>query len=88
MKQDEFKELRTEIQLEAKKGIDFILGAGIIWLGIYFIWRLDQPSYEKSILTFMFGALLLPTALGLSKVFKTNWKIKDNPLQPLGLWLN
>ena len=88
MKQDEFKKLRTEIQLEAKKGIDFILGAGIIWLGIYFIWRLDQPSYEKSILTFIFGTLLLPTALGLSKVLKTNWKIKDNPLQPLGLWLN
>ena len=27
-------------------------------------------------------------ALGMSKVFKTKWKIKDNPLDPLGLWLN
>lgn len=88
MKQDEFRNLKTEIQLQAKKGVDFILGAGIIWLGIYFIWTIDQPSYDKSILTFIFGSLLLPLALGLSKVLKTNWKIKNNPLQALGLWLN
>jgi hypothetical protein len=24
----------------------------------------------------------------LSKLFKTTWTIKNNPLQPLGLWLN
>lgn len=36
----------------------------------------------------MVGAILLPLAFGLSKILKTNWKVKDNPLQPLGLWLN
>ncbi len=34
------------------------------------------------------GALLLPLGFILSKLFKTNWKIVENPLQPLGLWLN
>jgi hypothetical protein len=31
---------------------------------------------------------MLPLAWAMSKVFKTNWAIKSNPLQPLGLWLN
>ena len=31
---------------------------------------------------------MIPLALLLSKVLKTNWKVKNNPLQPLGLWLN
>lgn len=26
--------------------------------------------------------------MGLSKVFKTQWKSPGNPLEPLGLWLN
>ena len=36
----------------------------------------------------MVGGVLLPLAFGLSKLLKTNWKVRDNPLQPLGLWLN
>ena len=34
------------------------------------------------------GGPLLPLTFLFSKLLKTNWKIKDNPLQPLGLWLN
>lgn len=81
-------ELKLEIQLQAKNGIDFILSAGVLWLIISYIWTLEFSPYNKSIFTFMVGALLLPLALGLSKLLKTNWQIKDNPLQALGLWLN
>lgn len=88
MERNTFSDLKHEIQLQAKNGIDFILAAAIVWLIIYFIWNLDATSYNKSILTFIVGAILLPLAFGLSKVLKTNWKVKDNPLQPLGLWLN
>lgn len=88
MKEKNLTELKTEIQLQAKNGIDFILSAGILWLIIFYIWTLEYTSYSKSILTFMFGAVLLPLAFGLSKAFKTNWKVKNNLLQPLGLWLN
>lgn len=88
MSQKHFIELKTEIQLQAKNGIDFILSAGILWLIIAYIWTLEYISYNKSIFTFMIGAILLPLAFGLSKILKTNWKVKDNPLQPLGLWLN
>jgi hypothetical protein len=82
------KDLKIEIQLQAKNGIDFILAAGILWLAISYIWALEYTAYSRSIFTFMVGAILLPLAFGLSKVLKTNWKVKDNPLQPLGLWLN
>jgi hypothetical protein len=84
------EKLKLEIQLKAKNGIDFILAASITWFGIFLIWKnaMTYTSYDKSVFTFIFGAVLIPLALGISKVFKTNWKIKDNALQPLGLWLN
>lgn len=81
--------LKLEVQLKAKNGIDFITAASIIWFGIFLIWRYTGfTAYENSVLTFMVGAILLPFALGFSKIFKTTWKIKGNALQPLGLWLN
>jgi len=83
------KELKAEIGLKAKNGVDFILAATVCWFGIFFIWRYTlNSSYEKSIFTFILGGGLLPLAYAFSKVLKTTWKIKDNPLQPLGLWLN
>jgi hypothetical protein len=88
MEQRSLSKLKLEIQLQSKNGVDFILSAGILWLTIYFLWTLDYTSYNKSILTFMVGVILLPLAFGLSKILNTNWKVKDNPLQPLGLWLN
>lgn len=83
------EQLKREIQLKAKNGIDFIFAASITWLGIFLIWKyVDSSSYNKSVLTFILGSILIPLALGFSKVLKTTWKIKNNPLQPLGLWLN
>ena len=80
--------LRVELSVKSKNGLDFTLSASIIWLLIALIWTLNGSSYDKSILTFIVGSLMLPLALLLSKVLKTVWTNKDNPLQPLGLWLN
>ncbi len=88
MEQKSLTNLKAEIQVQAKNGIDFILSAGILWMAISYIWTLEYTSYNRSIFTFMIGAFLLPLAFGLSKILGTNWKVKDNPLQPLGLWLN
>lgn len=81
-------ELRLNLSLKAKNGINFIIAASIIWLMIGYIWTLSYTSYDKSILTFIVGGLMLPLAFLFSKILKTTWQIKDNPLQPLGLWLN
>jgi len=88
MERSPFTQLKTKLQLKDRKGIDFITAATVVWLLIYGIWTLESPSFTKSIFTFMIGALLLPLAFAFSKLFKTQWKIEGNPLQPLGLWLN
>ncbi|WP_319501632.1 DUF7010 family protein [uncultured Draconibacterium sp.] len=80
--------LRADVGAKAKNGIDFILAATIIWIMIAVIWMLPFSAYDRSVFTFIVGSLLLPLALGFSKLLKTSWKIPDNPLQPLGLWLN
>lgn len=84
----ELDELRNELSIKAKNGIDFTLAASVIWLAFAFLWTLNFSSYYKSILVFMASVPLFPLALLLSKILKTNWKIPNNPIQPLGLWLN
>ena len=88
MTSEKLNQWRTELSVQAKNGIDFMLAAVIVWLGIAYIWTLDFTAYNKSIFVFMAGAGFMPLALLLSKVLKTNWKVAGNPLQPLGLWLN
>jgi len=80
--------LRNELSVKSKNGINFTLAASIVWLIIAYVWTLKFGSYNKSIFVFIVGPLLLPLAFLFSKLFKTNWKIAGNPLQPLGLWLN
>lgn len=80
--------LKIELSVRAKNGIDFILSAAMVWLVIAYVWSLNFKAYDKSILVFIAGSLMLPLAFLFSKLFKTNWTIKTNPLQPLGLWLN
>ncbi len=86
--QEDFYKLRLSLSIKAKNGLDFILASSIVWLLIAFVWTIKASSYDKSILTFIIGSLMLPLALVFSKLFKTIWTDKDNPLQPLGLILN
>lgn len=83
-----YSRLHEELSVKSKNGIDFTLAASIIWLAIAFVWTLNATSYNKSVLTFIVGGAMLPLALLMSKLMKTAWVIKDNPLQSLGLWLN
>jgi hypothetical protein len=81
-------QLRHDLSFKAKNGIDFILAAAIIWSIIAFIWTKDYSSYNKGVLTFIVGSPLILLAYTFSRIFRTQWKIPDNPLQPLGLILN
>ena len=84
----EMNHLQLELSVRAKNGIDFILAASLVWIAITYFWTLPYPSYNKSIITFMVGGVMMPLAILFSKLLKTEWTIKTNPLQPLGLWLN
>ncbi len=88
MTTENLDKLRIELSVKSKNGIDFTMAAGIIWLFIAFLWTLSFKPYDKAIFVFIAGGPLLPLAFLFSKLLKTNWKIKDNPLQSLGLWLN
>ncbi|MEK6783744.1 MAG: hypothetical protein AABY93_18735 [Bacteroidota bacterium] len=85
---ENFDELRIELSLKSKNGMDFILAASIVWLVISYVWTLEMSSYNKSVITFIVGSLMLPLAILFSKILKTTWTLKENPLQSLGLWLN
>lgn len=88
MTQSQLDQLRLELSIQAKNGLDFILAAILVWSMVTIIWTLDYTAYNKSVLTFIVGSLLMPLALLSSKILQTKWKLKENPLQPLGLWLN
>ena len=87
LKQD-FDALRLELSVKAKNGVDFIVAASVVWAAIAFVWTLPGSAAHLAFITFFVGALTLPLAWAFSKVFRTTWTLPDNPLQPLGLWLN
>ena len=62
MEQNNFNNLRLELSVKAKNGIDFISAASVTWLIITFIWSLSIDSYNKSVLTFFAGGVMLPLA--------------------------
>jgi hypothetical protein len=80
--------LRLDLTIKAKNGLNFIVAAIIIWLSITYIWTLPYSIGSRGLLTFYAGGLMLPLAWVLSKLMHTSWNIPDNPIQPLGLWLN
>ena len=88
MNKQDLKALKLELAINAKCGIDFIISASIIWSIIAYIWTLPIEPFAKSIYTFYVGMVMLPLAFLLSKILKTQWTTKTNPLQPLGMWLN
>lgn len=88
MNHQELQKWKLELAVKALKGADFILAANMVWFGISYIWSLGLTSYNKSVWTFILGTLLLPLAFVFSKILRTDWKVKNNPLQSLGLWLN
>jgi len=81
-------EARLDLARRAKQGIDFITAATIIWLLITLIWSTDMVVETKNIATLAASGLMMPLALLFSKAYKSQWKIKDNALHPLGLLLN
>jgi len=88
MTSEQLDKLRNELSVKAKNGIDFMAAATIVWFSISYIWTLDFSAYNKSIFVFIIGGIFMPLAFLFSKIFRTNWKIANNPLQSLGLWLN
>ncbi|MBD2724307.1 DUF7010 family protein [Hymenobacter armeniacus] len=85
---DFLNQLRLELSVKAKNGLDFIVAATLVWAAIAGVWLLHNSASRNGFITFFVGALTLPLARLLSKPLRTIWTLPHNPLQPLGLWLN
>ena len=81
-------QLRLDLTLRAKNGLNFILAATLLWLLITYIWTLPISMSGRNVYTLWATGLMFPLAIGFSKLIKSSWSMPDNPLQPLGIWLN
>lgn len=84
----ELQKLKLELSVKGKKDSGFIMASSIIWFIITCIWSTSMEASNKSVVTFLVGVTAFPLGIACSKLLKTNSKVFNNPLQPLGLWLN
>jgi hypothetical protein len=79
-------EARNDLAKKSKRGISFILASIIIWCAISIVWLLPiQNVLARNFLTFCCAAPLLPLSFLISKVIKSEFSAKDNPLNGLGI---
>ncbi|MFM8832859.1 MAG: DUF7010 family protein [Cytophagales bacterium] len=88
MNQNTVDHYKLELSVKAKNGVNLIAAASVVWTLITIVWTLSFKTYDKCVLTFIVGGVMLPLAFVFSKIFKTQWTVEGNPLQSLGLWLN
>lgn len=88
MTQPDLNLLRLELSVKAKNGINFIMAATICWGLIAIVWLLPGVPNQLALLTFFAVGPMMPLAWLFSKLLKTLWAVENNPLNPLGLWLN
>ncbi|WP_245780792.1 DUF7010 family protein [Gracilibacillus orientalis] len=81
-------ELKRDASVKGKNGIAFIMAATIIWLAITVVYSQTIPLQTKNIILLFLTAFLFPLALAVSAMVKADWKLADNPLGMLGLFLN
>lgn len=88
MNQHAFDQFRLELSVKAKNGINFIMAATICWGLIALIWMNQGNPTQQALFTFFAVGPMMPFAWLFSKILKTVWTVENNPLNPLGLWLN
>ncbi|WP_420844543.1 DUF7010 family protein [Lysinibacillus composti] len=81
-------ETRKELSKRGKNGIGFLLSAFVIWsiITIIFLQRIEIS--HKNIYMLYVTGLMFPLSVGISNLVKADWKLKNNPLGNLGLFLN
>ncbi|MGP4040113.1 DUF7010 family protein [Gracilibacillus sp. D59] len=81
-------ELKRDASVKGKNGIAFIMAATLIWLAITVVYLQTIPLQTKNIILLFLTAFFFPLALAVSAIVKADWKLADNPLGMLGLFLN
>ena len=84
----ELNEVRNELSVRGKNGIGFLFSAIVIWSIITIIFLQSIDMYQKNIYMLFSTGLMFPLSVGISTIIKADWKLKNNPLGNLGLYLN
>lgn len=79
---------KNGLAVSGKIGVPFIFSGGIIWLGITIIFLLPLDLYTKNILMLSITGFMFPLSILVSRVFKSEWKNKNNPFASLGFIFN
>ncbi|MDT8860232.1 hypothetical protein N0O92_08295 [Alkalihalobacillus sp. MEB130] len=84
----EINNIRNELSVKGKNGIGFLLSAVFIWLIITIIFLQPIETHQKNIYMLFSTGLMFPLSVWISTIIKADWRLKNNPLGDLGLYLN
>ena len=84
----ELNVLRNELSVRGKNGVGFLLSATVVWSIITIIFLQSIEIHQKNIYMLYSTGLMFPLSIGMSTLIKADWKLKNNPLGNLGLFLN
>ena len=84
----ELYKTRNELSVRGKNGVGFLLSATVVWSIITIIFLQSIEIHQKNIYMLYSTGLMFPLSIGMSTLIKADWKLKNNPLGNLGLFLN
>ena len=84
----DLNQIRNELSVRGKNGIGFLLSAIVIWSIITIIFMQPIETHSKNIYMLFSTGLMFPLSVAISTLIKADWKLKNNPLGNLGLYLN
>ncbi|OIJ20124.1 hypothetical protein BKP45_10070 [Anaerobacillus alkalidiazotrophicus] len=84
----EVTRIRNELSVKGKNGIGFLFSAVVIWSIITIIFLQPIEIHQKNIYMLFSTGLMFPLSVGISSLIRSDWRLKNNPLGDLGLYLN
>jgi hypothetical protein len=84
----ELTKIRNELSVKGKNGIGFLFSAVVIWSIITIIFLQPIEIQQKNIYMLFSTGLMFPLSVGISSLIRADWRLKNNPLGDLGLYLN
>ncbi|MFD2044798.1 DUF7010 family protein [Ornithinibacillus salinisoli] len=84
----ELNKVRDDLSIRGKNGVGFLLSAIVIWSMITIVFLQAIELQQKNIYMLVSTGLMFPLSVGISTLVKADWKLENNLLGNLGLYLN
>lgn len=80
--------IRKQLSIKGKNGISFLLSALFVWILITVIFFQPIHINQKNLYMLFSTGIMFPLSIAISTIIKADWKLQNNPLKNLGLFLN